>query len=90
MTATPYLVTPLSIRPVTLEDTLEKMNRLLDQVPAGVAALAAERPETFQRLEAVETKVEHLAAGISELLSATQRTAARLDADRDEAAEGQR
>jgi hypothetical protein len=36
---------------------------------------------TARRLDEVEAKVDHLVAGLSELLSATQRIAARLDQD---------
>ena len=78
------ILTPFPVRvPAdrSLEDRLDTVTTLLDQLAEGVAALAAEAPNTARRLDEVEGKVDHLVAGLSELLAATQRIAQRLDAE---------
>jgi hypothetical protein len=58
----------------TIEEKLTTVTNLPGQVAESVAALAAEAPRTAGRLDALE-------AGLSELLAATERIAARLDAE---------
>jgi uncharacterized phage infection (PIP) family protein YhgE len=72
---------PVSVPTETsLEDRLDVVTHLLDELAEGVNALLTEAPRTARRIDEVESKVDGLVAGLSELLSATQAIAAKLDA----------